>query len=261
MTIESPESRKKNNESVTESIEGIPYVDALAIIGHSIEEDKTRGWVPTRLVQKMDESQKRTGARDRGLKPNDDSAYVGGGNVVALAAAEAYNALLLKRMPPKVVSVVPGRPLYLERAPQEVNEGASMLEAFERKTNQHPDNLVTLGVAKNTAGELEEHLKMCVERGYRSIGFVLLDLRTPRAEALIDKLKAEHPEFSSLETHCLSAETLLRNRYKGNPARLASLEKIFAAFTASTAHRKTVVDEQGGTEAIRKGTYKGKGNY
>ena len=136
-----------------------------------------------------------------------------------------------------------------------------MLKEFNSKANEIPENIITLGVAKNTASELEEHLKMCVERGYKSIGFVLLDLRIGRAEALIDRLKAEHKEFSYIETHCISAENLLRHRYKDNPSRLATFEKMLADFTASKAYEKTVADEKGGAEAIRKGTYKGKGNY
>ena len=212
MTIETPESRINANEAILD----IPQMDALAIIGHSIEEDKNRGWLPTRLIQKMDEGKKRTGVRDRKLHQDDDLAYVGGGNAVALAAAEAYNMLLEKGMPPKAVSVVPGRPLYLEKAPLEVNEGHVMLEAFAKKVQRQPDAVITLSTARNTQGELEEHLKMCVTRGYKSIGFVLLDLRIDRAKAILDSLKAEHPEFLSIETHCLSAGTLLRNRYKNS---------------------------------------------
>lgn len=238
----------------------IPPVDALAIIGHSIEHDVTRGWIPTRLIQKMD-AKKRTGMRDRSLGPDDDSAYVGGGTAVALAAAEMYDALVEKGLRPKAVSVVPGRPLYLESAPPEINEGAVMLEAFKRKTKQKPDNIITLGVAKNTAGELEEHLKMCVERGYTSIGFVLIDLRIERAQALLDKLKTEHPEFQALQTHLVSAEVLLRERYKDNPRRLKQLAGVLNTFSDSQAHGRTVADEKGGTEAIRAGTYKGKGAY
>ncbi len=255
MTIESPHSLKR------ESHESIPSVEVLAIIGHSIEADKARGFVPTRLIQEMNEEKKRTGVRNRGLRPDDDSAYVGGGNAVALAAAEAYNALLEKGMPPKAVSVVSGRPLYLENVPLDVNEGAVMLEAFARKIQREPDAVITLSAARNTQEELEQHLKMCVERGYKSIGFVLLDLRIERARALIDKLKMEHTEFSPLETHLVSAETLLRDRYRDNPRRLGQLESMLTAFAKSSAHTKTLVDEKGGTEAIRKDTYKGKGNY
>jgi len=244
-----------------ENKEGIPQVDVLAIVGHSIEEDKIRGWVPTRLIQKMDESKKRTGVRDRGLRSDDDLSYVGGGNAVALAAAEAYNVLLARGMPPKAVSAVSGRPLYLKKAPSEMNEGAIMLAAFTKKIQRQPDAVIALGTARNTQGELEAHLKMCVERGYKTIGFLLLDLRVERAEALLNRLKAEHPEFLPIETHCLSTENLLRSRYQDNPARLGHVEKMFAAFTASKAYAKTVADEKSGTEAIRKGTYKGKGNY
>ncbi len=248
MTIESPKSRNTSNEAIKE----IPEVDVLAIIGHSIEEDATRGFVPTRLIQKLDENKRRTGVRERGLSPDDDSAYVGGGNAVALAAAEMYDVLIERGTPPKAVSVVPGRPLYLEHTSSDINEGTVMLEAFTRRAKQQPENVVTLGMAKNTAGELEEHLKMCVERSYKSIGFVLLELRIERAEALLDKLKREHTEFSSLETYLVSAETLLRHRYRDNPNRLRELEKISTAFTKSQAHIKTVVDEKGGAEATKR---------
>ena len=244
-----------------ENQEQIPNVEVLAIIGHSIEEDTTRGWVPTRLIQKMDESKKRTGVRDRGLGPDDERAYVGGGNAVALAAAEMYETLIARGSPPRAVSVVPGRPLYLEKAPPDVNEGTVMLDAFKKKVKHLPDTFITLGAARNTQGELEQHLRMCVERGYKSIGFVLLDLRIERAEAILERLKAEHPEFSSLETKCISAETLLRHRYQDEPERLVQVEKMLKAFSVSAAATKTVTDEKGGAEAIRQGTYKGKGNY
>lgn len=243
------------------TVENIPNVEVLALIGHSIEHDETRGWVPTRLIQKMGEGKKRTGIRDRSLGPDDEGAYAGGGNAVALAAAEMYETLIARGSPPKTVSVVPGRALYLENTPSDVNKGAVMLDAFRKKVERKPDTVVTLEAARNTQGELEQHLKMCVERGYKSIGFVLLDLRIPRVEALLEKLKLEHPEFQGLQIHVLSAETLLRERYKDNPNRLKELETVLGVFSNSEAHKKTVADEKGGTEAIRAGTYKGKGNY
>lgn len=254
-------SESLNVPSSFEADKNIPKMDVLALIGHSIESDTTRGYLPTRLIQKMDETKKRTGVRDRTLTPDDERAYAGGGNAVALASAELYDALAERGTPPKTVAVVSGRPLYLENAPPNVNEGTVLLEAFEKKIHRKPDNVATLGAARNTAGELEEHLKFCIAQGHKSIGFVLLDLRIPRVEALLEKLKREHLEFQGLQTHVLSAETLLRERYKDNPNRLKELETVLGAFSNSEAHKKTVADEKGGTEAIRAGTYKGKGAY
>ena len=255
------ESFPQNQE---QTVELIPSVDVLAIIGHSIEHDKERGWIPTRFIQKLDTHGKRTGVRESTLDPDDDSAYVGGGNAVATAAAEMYHFLAKRGELPKAVSVVSGRPLYLEQAPPDVNEGSVMLEAFKRKAKWQPESkgeLITLGTARNTAQELEQHLRMCVERGYTKIGFVLLDLRIERARALLNRLQTAHPEFSAVETSLISAETLLRHRYEEHPARLAEFEGTLRAFTSSKAHVKTVKDEQGGTQALKQDTYKGTGNY
>lgn len=177
-----------------EKKEDFKPVDCLVLLGHSIEEVATAGgeiaWKPTRLIQKLNENGWRTGERDTNLDPNDESAYVGGGNAVSIAAAEFFNQLTERAETsdaeaPKLVVFAAGRPAYLKKCntPEELSEGVPMTEVFQREIKplkKYAPETLFLNDNKNTRDDIEKPVALAFERGLRRIAFVMLDVRIER---------------------------------------------------------------------------------
>jgi hypothetical protein len=249
--------------------EAIKPVDCMVLLGHSVEEVTTHSgnktWKPTALIQKRVEEDPgkwfRTGDRDPHMMADHEEAYVGGGNAVTLAGAEMYDELREAGSIPKLVIFAAGRAFYLKKkgTPEGFSEGIPMKEVFDRKARiSEEQETIILGENKQTKDDIEGPLRIALERGYKSLAFLMLRMRIERAHAFYEKALDDQPEYRSIDTSFIAAEDLLVERYKDHPELLS---KILKEFEDSTAFKKTAEDEKGGTDALRSGQYKGKGNY
>ena len=112
----------------------------------------------------------------------------------------------------------------------------------------------------------EDFLECCeqrlvLDRGHKSMAFVMLEMRIARAKAFFYALISDHPEYSAIAVEFIAAEDVLRERYKEHPWAAQTLEGIIERFHSSLAFAATKEDENGGIKALLKGQYKGRGNY
>ncbi len=247
----------------------IKLIECLAVPGHSVEEVEMRGgkrWKPTRLIQETDERGWRTGERRKDLSAADESALLGGGNAVTIAAAQLFDDLETQTYPRlKLLIFAAGRPAYLGRTPPGYSEGEAMLAVFRRKAETLEEAKdVEIVIQKENLSSRDDvfnSLRMAYERGLKSIAFLLMDFRIDREKEFLRLALEEHPEYRCIAVECLSAENILFERYKDNPARFSGLNKMLKSLKSSKAFARSTEMEKGGTVALRKGTYRGKGNY
>ena len=242
--------------------------EVIVVPGHSIERVDVKGeekWKPTRLIQEVDDKGWRTAERNLDLDKDGENAIVGGCNAVTLAAAQYYEDLVKKGVPPKLVIFAAGRAAALDKHAADnpsLSEAGPMMEVFERETNASEnlgnENIKILDKTKTTQDDVENSIELAHAEGLTKVAFLLLDLRLDRAEAFWEAMKEKKPELVSMEVKFLAAEDFLRERYKDQPE---MIEKILSEFTASEAYHKTNQAEIGGAEAVRSGKYKGKGQY
>jgi len=248
----------------------ISSVDCLVVLGHSIESvtnngvtvcDDHRQWAPTRLIQERNEKGYRTGIRNWKLRPDDESAYIGGGNLVTLAATQFIET----REFPKLLVFAAGRPFYLKEAntPPLLNEGVFMKTSLIRKLSSKSQlhAMTVLSDNKNTKDDIEKPLSLAFERGWQSVEYLMLGMRIPRAEAFLLETLKSRPALQEMTTSFLPAEDLVRERYVKSPVVLAMFEALLKRIEGSRAFQKTMQDEQGGIAALQKEEYKGTGNY
>lgn len=233
--------------------------ECIVIPGHSIEERKVNKWVTTRLIQELNENGRRTGVRNPKLLPNDPKAYVGGGTAVTLAAAQLFEDMNNSGVPPKLIILAAGRPAYLERiADSSITESIPMKARLIYETGARDEDIAILDKGRTTRDDVERSIELAFNKGMKSVAFILLDIRIERAHALLDETVSNHPQYRSVNITFVPAEILLEERYASHP-RL--FKQLLAQYEQSAAYAATEKRERGGTDAIRKKEYKGKGQY
>ena len=232
--------------------------ECVVVPGHSIERVGENEWVPSRLIQEVDDRGWRTGKRNQNLGPDSENAIVGGGHAVVLAAEQCCSELSAVGQPPKLVIFSGGRPGYLnENAPDkpELCEATPMMGAFGQTPKE--TGVVALTESQTTLDDIRNSIQYALSHGLNRVAFILMDVRLERASALWEMMKSNDTNMGSLDVRFLPAEEFLTRHFRSHPA----YENVLSAYQSSHALNRTRLDEARGAEAARNGTYQGTGNY
>lgn len=236
---------------VSEEQETKPQYDTIIVFGRGIAKDTSGKWHPTPYFEKPAEGQ-HSGVFKTDVKPQSEKSVVAGANANVLATYHLYRELAEKGQPPNLVIFAAGRPPFLSNEPEDLSEGKVLEEKFRRKlktlaTGQKPQTVV-LAQNRDTKDDVEESVRLAIEKGIRSVAIITVGVHVPRTKELFNIFKKEEALPDDLKVDFLASEDILARTSKKYERRFQSVKK-------TPAYERTAVSERKKLKKLRNKGY------
>lgn len=224
--------------------------DGIVILGRGIGKDASGKWKPqSYFVNESLHSAVFNSKVDPEQSTNE--VLVGGANANNLAAFHLYKQLSEQGFPPQLVIFAAGRPDYLKEEKADLSEGSVLREGFLRKVAARrgliePETII-LEKNKNTRDDIEESMRIMIERGLTNIAIITVGVHLDRSREFFN-LAAQNIDLSHLHVDFLASEQILRSVSERYDKRLENVD-------ATVAYNTTAFYEKRGIAALRSGTY------